>query len=35
MIRFDDIAEKLNPYLSSKDIEEVTKAYAYSAKVHA
>jgi len=35
MIRFNDILEKVNPYLTSEDIAEVTKAYAYSAKVHA
>ena len=35
MIRFNDILEKVNPYLTSEDIIEVTKAYAYSAKVHA
>ena len=35
MIRFNDILEKVNPYLTSEDIVEVTKAYAYSAKVHA
>ena len=35
MIRFDDIVEKLNPYLKSSDIDEIKKAYAYSAKVHA
>ena len=35
MIRFNDILEKLHTYLSSEDIEEITKAYAYSAKVHA
>ena len=35
MIRFNDILEKVNPYLTTEDIAEVTKAYAYSAKVHA
>ena len=35
MIRINDILEKLHTYLSSEDIEEITKAYAYSAKVHA
>ncbi len=35
MIRFNDILEKLHTYLLSEDIEEITKAYAYSAKVHA
>ena len=35
MIRINDILEKLQAYLSSEDIEEITKAYAYSAKVHA
>ena len=27
MIRFDDIVEKLNPYLKSSDIDEIKKAY--------
>ena len=35
MIRFNDILEKVNPYLTNEDIADVTKAYAYSAKVHA
>ena len=35
MIRFDDIVQKLNLYLSKEEIEDITKAYAYSAKVHA
>ncbi len=35
MIRFDDIIEKLDSYLAKEDMEEVKKAYAYSAKVHA
>jgi len=34
MIRFNDILEKVHPYLTTEDIAEVTKAYAYSAKVH-
>ena len=34
-LTFNDILEKVNPYLTSEDIAEVTKAYAYSAKVHA
>ena len=35
MIRLDNIVAKIKPYLTSKDIEEVKKAYAFSAKVHA
>tara|TARA_A100001388_G_scaffold152529_1_gene113382 strand:- start:38162 stop:40315 length:2154 start_codon:yes stop_codon:yes gene_type:complete len=35
MIRLDNIVAKIRPYLTSKDIEEVKKAYAFSAKVHA
>ena len=35
MIRLDDIVEKINSYMDLKDIEEVKKAYAFSAKVHA
>jgi len=34
VIRFDDILEKVNPYLTQDEIKDVTKAYAYSAKVH-
>ena len=34
MIRFNDILEKVHPYLTTEEIAEVTKAYAYSAKVH-
>ena len=35
MIRLDNIVAKIRPYLTSKDIEEIKKAYAFSAKVHA
>ena len=35
MIRLDNIVAKIKPYLTSDDIEEVKKAYAFSAKVHA
>ena len=29
MIRLDNIVAKIKPYLTSKDIEEVKKAYAF------
>ena len=35
MIRLDNIVAKIKPYLTSDDIDEVKKAYAFSAKVHA
>ena len=34
MIRFDDILEKVSPYISEKDILVLHKAYAFAGKAH-